>query len=59
MKIFFYVFGMAAFVFGLLVLFRAMQTALAGEGFQAFQFVVGIGGVILATIWMKRAKLAK
>jgi len=59
MKILFYVMALAAGVFGLLVLVRAVQSVLAGGGFDVVQFAIAIIGIFLATLWVKRAKAAK
>jgi hypothetical protein len=59
MKILFYLLALVAGTFGLIALFRATESALAGGGLDAVQFVIGIIGIILATLWVKRARAAK
>lgn len=56
MKILFYVLAIAAGAFGFLGLFRAMENALAGNGLEITQLVIGIIGILLATLWVKRAR---
>lgn len=58
MKILFYVLALVAGAFGLLALSRATQEALETGGFNTAQFVIGIVGIILATLWVKRARAA-
>ncbi|HKP68520.1 MAG TPA: hypothetical protein VJV05_04500 [Pyrinomonadaceae bacterium] len=58
MRILFYVLAAAAGLLGLLALFRTVEQVLAGNGLQAAQFVVGIVGIVLATLWIKRARAA-
>ena len=58
MKILFYVLAAAAGLFGLLNLFRAFEHALAGDGLPFAQLVIGVVGVVLAMIWIKRARVA-
>lgn len=58
MKILFYLLAIVAGAFGLLALLRATEAALSGGGLNGVQFVIGIIGIILATLWVKRAKAA-
>lgn len=59
MKILFYLLALIAGAFGLLALTRATEVALSGGGLNGVQFVIGIFGIILATLWVKRARAAK
>lgn len=59
MKILFYVLALGAGIFGLLVLFQAVQRALSDGGVDIFQFAIGVIGIVLAFLWMMRAKAAK
>ena len=59
MKILFYFLSLVAATFGLIALFRATESALAGGGVDMIQFVIGVIGIILATLWVKRARAAK
>lgn len=58
MRILFYVLAIAAAALGFLGLFRAMENALAGNAFEITQFVVGVVGLLLAFLWIKRARAA-
>ena len=59
MKILFSLLALVAGAFGLLALTRATEMALSGGGFSAPQFLIGIVGIFLATLWVKRARSAK
>ncbi|HQU91183.1 MAG TPA: hypothetical protein PLK77_02745 [Pyrinomonadaceae bacterium] len=59
MKILFYLLAIVAGAFGLFALVRATEAALSGGGLNSVQFVIGIIGIILATLWVKRARAAK
>jgi hypothetical protein len=59
MKILFYLLAIVAGAFGLIALIRATEEALASGGLNTVQFVIGIVGIILATLWVKRARAAK
>lgn len=59
MKILFYILAMLAGLFGLLALFRATESALAGNGIDTVQFIIGIVGIFLASLWIMRARSAK
>ena len=59
MKIVFYLLAIVAGAFGLLALIRSTETALTGGGLNGIQFVIGVVGIILATLWVKRARAAK
>jgi uncharacterized membrane protein len=58
MKILFYLLALAAGTFGLIALVRAVESALSDGGLNTVQFVIGIVGIILATLWVKRARAA-
>jgi len=59
MKILFYLLALVAATFGLIAIFRATETALAGGGVDMIQFVIGIIGIFLASLWVMRARSAK
>lgn len=59
MKIVFYLLAIVAGAFGLLALIRATEASLSGGGLNSIQFVIGIIGIILATLWVKRARAVK
>ena len=59
MKILFYLLAIVAGAFGLLALIRATEASLSGGGLNGVQFVIGIVGIIIATLWIKRARAAK
>lgn len=59
MKILFYVLALIAGTFGLISLFRAVESSLSGGGFNSIQFVIGIVGIFLAALWVIRARAAK
>ena len=59
MKILFYVLAGAAGLLGLLAIFRTVEHMLAGDGLQSTQLVVGVVGIVLATLWIKRARDAR
>ena len=58
MKILFYLLAIIAGALGLFALIRATEVALSGGGLNGVQFVIGIAGIILATLWVKRARAA-
>ncbi len=58
MKILFYVLATAAGLFGALGLFRTFEHLLAGDGLRPIQLAFGVVGVLLAIIWVKRARLS-
>lgn len=58
MRILFYLLAGLAGLFGLLALIRTIENQLNGNGLQPAQLVVGIAGIILAVIWIKRARTA-
>ena len=43
-------------MFGVLALFRTFEHLLVGDGLQATQLVIGVVGILLAVIWIKRAR---
>ena len=59
MRILFYVLALVAGAFGMLALVRAVESSLSDGGFNSVQFVIGIVGIILATLWVKRARAVK
>ena len=59
MKILFYILALVAGAFGMLSLVRAVESSLSEGGLNTVQFVIGIVGIILATLWVKRARAAK
>ena len=59
MKILFYLLALVAATFGLIAIFRATETALAGGGVDMIQFVVGTIGIFLASLWVMRARSSK
>lgn len=56
MRILFYVFAVGAATLGFLGLFRSVERALSGEGLDFAQFVIGAIGLLLAFVWIKRAR---
>ena len=59
MKILFYLLALVAGTFGLIALFRAVESSLNGGGFSSIQFIIGIVGIFLASLWVARARAAK
>ena len=59
MKILFYVLALVAGAFGMLSLLRAVESSLTDGGLNSVQFIIGIVGIILATLWVKRARAVK
>ena len=59
MKILFYLLALVASAFALIALFRAIETVLAGGGVDIIQFVIGVIGIFLASLWVMRARSAK
>lgn len=58
MKVLFYVLATVAGLLGLLALLRTFEHLLVGDGIYTTQLVVGIVGILLAVIWIKRARSA-
>lgn len=56
MRILFYVLAVGAATLGFLGLFRSIERALVGEGLDFAQFVIGVVGLLLAFVWIKRAR---
>jgi hypothetical protein len=56
MKILFYVLAVTVAVFAFLSLIRGIENYLAGNGFEVVQFSVAVVGILLAGIWLKRAR---
>ena len=59
MKVLFYVLAFAAGGLGFLGLLRSVEHAMAGNGLEFSQFVIGVIGVVLALIWIKRARAVR
>lgn len=58
MKILFYLLAFIAGTFGLISLVGAVESSLTG-GFNPIQFVIGIVGIFLATLWVMRVRALK
>ena len=58
MRILFYVLALAAGALGFLALLRAVENALSGNGLELTQLVIGVVGLFLAVLWVKRARAA-
>ena len=58
MRILFYVLAIAAASLGFLALFRAVEHTLEGNGVEITQLVIGVVGLLLAFLWIKRARAA-
>ena len=56
MKILFYVLAALVAGFAFWSLIQGVQAYLNGEGFQVTPFAIAIIGMLLAGIWLKRAK---
>jgi len=56
MKIMFYVLAVLVAGFAFWSLIQGVQAYLNGEGFQITPFAIAIIGMLLAGIWLKRAK---
>ena len=56
MKILFYVLTALVTGFAFWSLIQGVQAYLNGEGFQVTPFAIAIIGMLLAGIWLKRAK---
>jgi hypothetical protein len=56
MKIMFYGLAIAVTAFAFWSLVQGVQAYLAGEGFQITPFGIAIVGILLAGLWLKRAK---
>lgn len=58
MRVLFYVLAAAAGLLGLLSLIRTVEHLMAGDGLQMTQLVIGVVGIVLALLWIKRARAA-
>lgn len=58
MRGWFYFLATLAGLFGTLALLRTFEQLLVGEGFRATQFAIGVVGITLAVLWIKRARAA-
>lgn len=58
MKVLFYVLATVAGLFGVLGLLRTFEHLIVGDGFFPTQLVIGIVGILLALLWIKRARSA-
>ena len=56
MKILFYVLAALVAGFAFWSLIQGVQAYLNGEGFQVTPFGIAIVGILLAGLWLKRAK---
>ena len=59
MRILFYLLAAVAGLFGVLSLFRMIEHLLVGDGLQPAQLTIGAIGILLAVIWVKRARATK
>ena len=58
MKILFYLLTVICGLFGLLSLLRFFEVALLGGGIFPIQLIIGVGGIILAWVCLKKARLS-
>jgi hypothetical protein len=56
MKVMFYGLAIAVAAFAFWSLIDGVQAYLAGEGFQVTPFGIAIVGILLAGLWLKRAR---
>jgi NADH:ubiquinone oxidoreductase subunit 6 (subunit J) len=56
MKIIFYVLAVIVVAFAFWSLIQGVQAYLNGEGFQITPFAIAIVGILLAGLWLKRAR---
>ena len=56
MKIMFYVLAILVAGFAFWSLIQGVQAYLSGEGFQITPFGIAVVGILLAGVWLKRAK---
>jgi len=59
MKILFYLLGFLSAAFGLLAIFRAVETALGGGRLSLGMLVFGAAGIFISSIWFRRARALK
>jgi uncharacterized membrane protein len=58
MRILFYILAAAAGIVWVALPLPAFEHLLVGDGLQATQLVIGVVGILLAVIWIKRARAA-
>jgi hypothetical protein len=58
MRALFYILAIAAGAFGILGMLRTIEKVMVGEGLDPVQLVIGAAGLILALLWLKRARTA-
>jgi hypothetical protein len=56
MKVMFYVLAAAVAGFAFWSLIQGVQAYLAGEGFQVTPFAIAVVGILLAGVWLRRAR---
>jgi NADH:ubiquinone oxidoreductase subunit 6 (subunit J) len=56
MKIMFYVLSVMVAIFAFWSLIQGVQSYLAGDGFQITPFAIAIVGILLAGLWLRRAR---
>ena len=56
MKVMFYVLAAAVAGFAFWSLIQGVQAYLEGEGFQLTPFAIAVVGILLAGIWLRRAR---
>jgi len=56
MKVMFYVLAASVAGFAFWSLIQGVQAYLAGEGFQVTPFAIAVVGILLAGIWLRRAR---
>jgi hypothetical protein len=56
MKVMFYVLAVAVAGFAFWSLIQGVQAYLAGGGFQVTPFAIAVIGILLAGIWLRRAR---
>jgi NADH:ubiquinone oxidoreductase subunit 6 (subunit J) len=56
MRVLFYVLAVVVAAFAFWSLIQGVQAYLAGEGFQVTPFGIAIVGILLAGLWLKRAR---
>ena len=57
MKIIFYVLAVIVVAFAFWSLIQGVQAYLNGEGFQITPFAIASVGILLAGLWLKRARV--
>jgi uncharacterized membrane protein len=59
MKILFYALAAGAGLIGILGLVRVFEQLLVGQGLEPVQLVIAVVGILLAMLWIKRARSFK